>query len=98
MGPGHGAGIRKSPNQIPQSVWNGSSHVRTFLRCLRLLDLDTKEDWPGLVEEHFLTKHAQQNLQQRVKGVEWSLYRLFDLWDPEETKNVRSLEVLIMCF
>lgn len=83
-----GPSARKTQNQASQIIWNGPSNVRTFLRCLRLLDLEDKDDWPGLVGEHFSAKYAQQNLQQRVKGVEWSLYRLFELWDPEETTNV----------
>ncbi|KAL9110686.1 MAG: hypothetical protein Q9227_004863 [Pyrenula ochraceoflavens] len=68
-----------------QSLWIGPSNVQVFLRCLRLLDLDRRDDWPGLVEDHFAAK--QNNLNRRIKGVEWSLYRLFELWDAEETRN-----------
>jgi HAUS augmin-like complex subunit 6 N-terminus len=76
------------------SRWMGPGNVVTFVRCLHLLDLDLLEDWPGLHEQLFSTKGAQQNLQQRVKCVEWSLYRLFDIWDPAYTKDVRC-ELLI---
>ncbi|KAL9619698.1 MAG: hypothetical protein Q9160_005718 [Pyrenula sp. 1 TL-2023] len=81
------SGVKRTQHQTSQYAWPGSSNPRTFLRSLRLLDLDLKEDWPDLAEEHFNLRNAQQTLQQRVKGVEWCLYRLFELWDPEETKN-----------
>ena len=71
-----------------QPAWNGLSNASTFLRCLRLLDLDLRDDWPGLVEEHFAAR--QQNLQQRIRGVEWALYKLFEIWDPQETANVKD--------
>lgn len=69
--------------------WAGPSNVVTFLRCLRLLDLDLQDDWPLIHEQLFSAKTSQQNLQQRVKCVEWSLYRLFETWDPAYTKDVR---------
>jgi len=83
----------------------GPGNVVTFVRCLRLLDLDLLDDWPGVHDQLFSAKSVQQNLQQRVKCVEWSLYRLFDIWDPAYTKDVRcellSHELaclLIYCF
>jgi HAUS augmin-like complex subunit 6 N-terminus len=69
--------------------WTGPSNIATFLRCLRLLDLDLREDWPDVTEQVFSSKNSQQNLQQRVKYVEWGLYRLFEIWDPTYTKDVR---------
>lgn len=81
---------RKAQSAIsPVSTWNGQTNVATFLRCLRLLDLDLREDWPGVNEQLFSAKGSQQSLQQRVKCVEWSLYRLFDIWDPAYTTDVR---------
>lgn len=70
-------------------VWTGPSPIVTFVRCLRLLDLDLLEDWPGISEHTFSTLPAKQNLQERIKFVEWSLYRLFELWSPAETRDVR---------
>jgi HAUS augmin-like complex subunit 6 N-terminus len=90
---------------VAEFRWMGPSNVVTFVRCLRLLDLDLLDDWPGVHEQLFSIKGAQQNLQQRLKCVEWSLYRLFDIWDPTYTKDVRceplSHELaclLIYCF
>lgn len=77
----------RSSSSQPQS-WPGRSHITTFVRCLHLLNLDLLEDWPGVTEHLFTAKVAQQNLQQRVKATEWSLYRLFELFDPAETKDV----------
>ena len=76
---------------VAESTWVGSGNVVTFVRCLRLLDLDLRDDWPGAHEQLFSAKGSQQNLQQRVKCVEWSLYRLFEIWDPAYTKEVRSV-------
>ena len=74
--------------------WLGAK-VATFVRCLRLLDLDLCDDWPGVTEQTFSTRSSHQNLQHRVKCVEWSLYRLFEIWDSEETKNVYRREPII---
>jgi hypothetical protein len=69
-------------------AWTGPTSIVTFVRCLRLLDLDLLEDWPEITEDTFSTAPAKQNLQARIKCVEWSLYRLFELWSPSETRDV----------
>ena len=66
---------------------NGSANA-IFVRSLRLLDLDQRDDWPGLTVETLSTKNAQQNQKHRIQCVEWALYRLFEIWDPEGTKDV----------
>jgi BMFP domain-containing protein YqiC len=68
--------------------WNSRSHVSIFVRCLHLLDLDLRDDWPGITETTFSTRQSQQSLRQRIKAVEWSLYRLFELYSPRETQDV----------
>lgn len=81
----------KARDQIrkPSSdAWTGPSSIVTFVRCLRLLDLDLLEDWPEITEDTFSTAPAKQNLQARIKCVEWSLYQLFELWSPSETRDV----------
>lgn len=77
----------KTTDPIDQN-WDAPGNIATFLRCLRLLDLDQRSDWPGVHEQLFSTKNSQQNLHQRVKCIEWSLYRLFEIWDPAYTKDV----------
>jgi hypothetical protein len=79
---------RDSVQKQRSNVWNGPSPIATFVRCLRLLDLDLLEDWPGISEHTFSTLSAKQNLQARIKCVEWSLFRLFELWSSSETRDV----------
>jgi hypothetical protein len=69
---------------------SGPSYISLFLRNLRLLDLDRCEDWPGITDLTFSTKDTQQNQKKRIQCVEWALYRLFSLWDPEGSRNVRQ--------
>ena len=76
-------------SKLSGATWNGPSDIDTFLRCLRLLDLDLLHDWPGITSQTFSTRSVSQNVQTRLKCVEWSLYRLFELWEPEEAETVR---------
>ncbi|KAL8657549.1 MAG: hypothetical protein Q9226_001809 [Calogaya cf. arnoldii] len=64
-----------------------SSSISTFITHLRLLNLDQLEDWPVLTEDLFAPKHARENQKQRVRCVEWALYRLFESWNPKDAKN-----------
>lgn len=66
----------------------GPSNITLFLRNLRLLNLDLRDDWPGISELTFCTKNSQQNQKKRIQNVEWALYQLFVLWDPEEASTV----------
>ncbi|KAJ6790210.1 hypothetical protein PWT90_09451 [Aphanocladium album] len=59
--------------------------IPTLLTNLRLLDLDLLEDWPGITTATFAG--TTQNHKRRVQAVEWALYRLFEIWDPEETAS-----------
>jgi hypothetical protein len=63
-----------------------TSDTRIFVTNLRLLDLDLKTDWPGITVQTFSAKNADQ--RQRISGTEWALFRLFELWDPNETSQV----------
>ncbi|SLM40787.1 HAUS augmin-like complex subunit 6, N-terminal [Lasallia pustulata] len=62
------------------------SNAAVFATNLRLLDLDNRNDWPSITAQTLSTKDAQQNQKTRIRCVEWALYRLFEIWDPEETK------------
>ncbi|KFX97172.1 hypothetical protein O988_04986, partial [Pseudogymnoascus sp. VKM F-3808] len=66
---------------------SGPSHVSLFLTNLRLLDLDQRPDWPGITPVTFTTKDSQQNIKKRIQCVEWALFRLFEIWDPEEARE-----------
>jgi len=72
------------------------STISLFVANLRLLNLDLRDDWPDVTVRVFDTKHAQQNQRRRVSCTEWSLYRLFDLYDPATTRDV-SYSVICKC-
>lgn len=89
--PASDSSFLKRPAPAPQSSLvqqSGPSHISLFLMNLRLLDLDKREDWPGITPITFTTKDSQQNIKKRIQCVEWALFRLFELWDPEEAREV----------
>ncbi|KAL8727167.1 MAG: hypothetical protein Q9166_006204 [cf. Caloplaca sp. 2 TL-2023] len=63
------------------------SLISTFITHLHLLDFDRLEDWPAVAEELFAAKHAREKQKQRIRCVEWALYRLFEVWNTKEAKN-----------
>ena len=69
----------KLPNWSP-------SHVVVFIRNLKLLQLDQREDWPAINARTL--SPSPQNHRQRVKAVEWALYQLLAIWDPAGTQLV----------
>lgn len=77
--------------QLSPTVPVNNSNLSAFLTNLRLLDLDKRSDWLSITLQTFSVKDAQQNQKSRIRSVEWALYRLFEKWDPEETKNVSSV-------
>lgn len=79
--------LRLPSSSSPQPP-SGPSHVALFITNLRLLDLDLRDDWPDITAVTFSTKDAQQNQKKRIQSVEWALFQLFAIWDPEETRNV----------
>lgn len=75
----------KPPRPKPPN-WSTESHLTVFVRNLRLLQLDQREDWPNI---NLRTLSASsQNQRQRVKAVEWALYQLFVIWDPDGAQDV----------
>lgn len=73
------------PTPIPSTT----SNVSLFLTNLRLLNLDLLPDWPDINLLTFTNKDVAQGQKKRTQSVEWALYQLFVLWDPEEARNVR---------
>lgn len=69
------------------TVASFTPNVSLFLTNLRLLDLDLLPDWPGLNLLTLTNKDAAQGQKKRIQCVEWALYQLFVLWDPEEARN-----------
>ena len=74
------------PNRPKPLDWLGPSHQDVFIRNLKLLQLDQREDWPGISIRSLSA--SSQNQRQRIRLIEWALYYLFAIWDPEGTQNV----------
>ena len=74
----------------PPVPTHATSSLSVFLTNVHLLDLDKSEDWPAISAQTFTSKNTLQNERNRIKCVEWAFYRLFELWDPEQTKDVRT--------
>jgi hypothetical protein len=64
------------------------SNISLFISNLRLVNLDQRQDWPDITLQTFDTKDPLQNQKKRLSCVEWSLYRLFELWDKELSRDV----------
>ncbi|KKA27665.1 hypothetical protein TD95_001248 [Thielaviopsis punctulata] len=68
-----------------------SQNLKLFLANLRALDLDLHPDWPGITPDIFVgSPLSSPDQKRRVQCVEWALYHLFQLWDPEETRSKLS--------
>ncbi|KAL4957448.1 HAUS augmin-like complex subunit 6 N-terminus-domain-containing protein [Aspergillus filifer] len=74
----------KTPRPKP-SNWPPQSSHTVLIRNLQLLELDQLEDWPGITSRTL--SPSSQNQRQRIKAVEWVLYRLIALWDPETARD-----------
>ena len=70
-------------------ILNPASNVAIFLTNLHLLNLDLLPDWPNLSARTFAVKDAvsQSGQKRRIQSVEWALYHLFCLWDPNEART-----------
>ncbi|KAL4789210.1 HAUS augmin-like complex subunit 6 N-terminus-domain-containing protein [Aspergillus venezuelensis] len=74
----------KTPRPKP-SNWPPQSSHTVLIRNLQLLELDQLEDWPGITLRTL--SPLSQNQRHRIKAVEWVLYRLIALWDPETARD-----------
>lgn len=66
--------------------WSTPCHLIVFIRNLKLLHLDQRKDWPDITL-HTLSD-SPGNQRKRLKAVEWGLYHLFAILDPETARNV----------
>lgn len=80
----------------PSPASSSTSNVALFLTNLRLLDLDLLPDWPDINPVTFASLDAAHGQKKRIQCVEWALYQLFSLWDPDETRNV-SVQATLSC-
>jgi hypothetical protein len=74
------------------------SNISLYVSNLRLLNLDQRQDWPDITIQTFDTKDALQNQKKRVSCVEWSLYRLFEIWDRDTTRDVSQVLSCLLVF
>ncbi|KAJ5407815.1 hypothetical protein N7509_001698 [Penicillium cosmopolitanum] len=68
--------------------WVTPPPLTVFIRNLKLLQLDQRDDWPDITLRAL--SPSSQNQRQRIRLVEWALYYLFAIWDPEYAQNVRE--------
>ncbi|CAK7266414.1 hypothetical protein SEPCBS57363_002076 [Sporothrix epigloea] len=83
-----------TPATIPAApsfshILTPASNVAIFLTNLHLLNLDLLPDWPNISARTFAVKDAvsQSGQKRRIQSVEWALYHLFCLWDPNEART-----------
>jgi hypothetical protein len=82
------ASATQTITQLPSTASFRPSLIELYLTNLRLLDFDRSPDWPNITAKTYATKDAQ-NQKQRISCTEWALFRLFELWSPDETQYVR---------
>jgi hypothetical protein len=97
---GSTANLSHASRPLPPKLRSISpSNILLFVSNLRLLNLDQRQDWPDITIQTFDTKDALQNQKKRVSCTEWSLYRLFEIWDRDTTREVSQVSpcFLILC-
>lgn len=76
-----------SPTKSSEQLVSTITPLNTFLTNLRLLNLDQLRDWPNPVPAIF-SASGPQGHKRRLQIVEWTLFRLFEIYDPDETLSV----------
>ena len=76
-----------------------SAHMRVTIKNLRLLDLDEEFDWPDVRPGTFSEDSSVTSASTRISCANWILFKLFEIWDLKQTKEVSSLQrdVLAKC-
>ncbi|KKK19096.1 hypothetical protein ARAM_006626 [Aspergillus rambellii] len=75
----------KPPRPKPPN-WPAQSPQTVLLRNLQLLELDQEDYGPGAITLRTLSP-SSQNQRQRMKAIEWVLYQLVALWDPDTARD-----------
>lgn len=79
-----------------KAVLGSSSPLQVFLSNLRLLNLDLLPDWPDISIDTFTAVGSNvQSHKRRIHCVEWTLFQLFAIWDPEETAAVSIFNLIV---
>ncbi|PYH44281.1 uncharacterized protein BP01DRAFT_392808 [Aspergillus saccharolyticus JOP 1030-1] len=74
----------RTPRPKPPN-WTPPPPLLVFVRNLRLLQLDAHRDWPNITLQSLAD--TSQNQRQRLKAVEWALYHLVTIWDPDTARE-----------
>ncbi|KAF7715996.1 Uncharacterized protein PECH_004577 [Penicillium ucsense] len=77
--------VTPKPTRPKPLEWKGPSQLAIFVRNLKLLNLEQRNDWPGVTLRAL--SPSSQNQRQRIRLIEWSLYQIFAIWDPEVAQN-----------
>ncbi|KAH8125030.1 HAUS augmin-like complex subunit 6 N-terminus-domain-containing protein [Trichoderma asperelloides] len=82
------AAFARPPNAGGGIAAAGPASLSLFLTNIKLLSLDQLPDWPGISAETFAPSGTTlQDQKRRVQCVEWALYQLFVIWDPDEAAS-----------
>lgn len=76
-------GHRRQVSERSLTKTSAPSNVSLFLANLRILDLGQRHDWLNVSTQSFSAKDARQ----RIRCVEYSLFHLFAIYDPESTRE-----------
>ncbi|PLB47913.1 hypothetical protein P170DRAFT_465430 [Aspergillus steynii IBT 23096] len=76
----------RAPPRPKALNWTPQSHLAVFVRNIQLLQLDQRDDWPGITVRS-LSPTSQTQQRQRIKAVEWALYQLVTIWDLETARD-----------
>ncbi|CAK7205713.1 hypothetical protein SEUCBS139899_008492 [Sporothrix eucalyptigena] len=78
------------PSTSSSQLFPPPSFIGVFLTNLRLLDLDLRPDWPNITARTFAKEApatSSGGQKRRIQSVEWALFHLFCLWDPDEART-----------
>lgn len=78
----------RTPRPKPPN-WSPQPPLSVFVRNLQLLQLDRHDDWPRISLRSLAD--TSQNQRQRIRAIEWALYHLVALWDPDTARDVCSI-------
>ncbi|GLA46256.1 hypothetical protein AnigIFM63604_009049 [Aspergillus niger] len=74
----------RTPRPKPPN-WSPQPPLSVFVRNLQLLQLDRHDDWPRISLRSLAD--TSQNQRQRIRAIEWALYHLVALWDPDTARD-----------
>lgn len=80
--------IDMSKHKQVEVMQSKAAGLQSLKSKLHLLDLDRHDEWPSIPLDVLSTKDTGPNQKARIQCVEWILYRLFEIWDPEEAADV----------